>query len=188
MGTRTPWGTAQESKSYARGVVLYSTAGHGGFHLSPKMNAQVPEAIRQADGWYEEDCEYSKVVYAFPHLFSLELQVEALASLKNWFPFEYEAMTGAIIPLHESFKKRERAFEEATKDKLVVISAAGDWSKNCPKGYVLVLASKGGNREVIRTSAEKYYLIPEAEYDAREEFGFIVDPSRHQESAAKGFY
>ena len=34
----TPWGTSQGATVYADGVVFHSTAGHGGFHLSPERN------------------------------------------------------------------------------------------------------------------------------------------------------
>ena len=43
-----------------------------------------------------------------------------------------------------------------------------------------VYAYIGGNR--CATDAKpKYFLIPEAEYDSRGRFSFIIDPARHQE-------
>lgn len=47
----TPWGTSQVLRLYADGVVSYSTAGHGGFHLDPAQNALVDELWRNAEGW-----------------------------------------------------------------------------------------------------------------------------------------
>lgn len=182
MGTKTPWGTADSSKVYARGLVLYGTPSHGGFHLTPRVNALIPAPFRRNDGWYEEDCEGAKVIYAFPHLFSLETQLGAIDMLKNYFPDEYEEVTGEIIPLHESRAKAERVFKSQNKDNLVVIAAVGS-GRNCPEGFVLCLATKGGERGVDG----KYFLVPEGDYRARGEFGFVVGAGKYQESA-KGFY
>jgi hypothetical protein len=35
----TPWGPSQGATVYAEGIVCYSTAGHGGFHLSAERTA-----------------------------------------------------------------------------------------------------------------------------------------------------
>ncbi len=69
-GTSTPWGPTQCIKTYADGVVSHSTAGHGGFHLSAARNAKVPAAIRDEEGWYEEDCAWACVAITFPSLFT----------------------------------------------------------------------------------------------------------------------
>src|SRR3546814_5399407 len=54
---------------------------------------------------------------------SSDLYRAADESLKNWDPDAWEAFTGKELPLEESRTKRQRAFEENTRDKLVVISA-----------------------------------------------------------------
>lgn len=51
----TPWGPSRGAVRYGEGVVLHSTSGHGGFHLSAERNAKVHHLLRDADGWYEED-------------------------------------------------------------------------------------------------------------------------------------
>ncbi|XEN34687.1 hypothetical protein M728_005348 (plasmid) [Ensifer sp. WSM1721] len=51
----TPWGPSQGATLYAEGVVSHTTAGHGGFCLSPDRNASVVPALRTPGGWYEED-------------------------------------------------------------------------------------------------------------------------------------
>jgi hypothetical protein len=69
----TPWGPAQTSEVIAPGIVFYSTASHGGFHLSAEQNSRVPLKLRQSTflqlgmkGWYEEDCDAAIVLATFP--------------------------------------------------------------------------------------------------------------------------
>ncbi|WP_276122177.1 DUF7007 domain-containing protein [Pararhizobium qamdonense] len=69
-GASTPWGTAQVSRRYADGIVLHSTAGHGGFHLAENANTIVHALYRNDTEFYEEDCEWAKVAHAFPDLFT----------------------------------------------------------------------------------------------------------------------
>src|ERR1035438_5453954 len=66
VSTSTPWGPSQQSKSYGPGIVSYSCAGHGGFHVSPTLNAAMPDYLRYPEGWYEEDCAWALVALAFP--------------------------------------------------------------------------------------------------------------------------
>lgn len=71
----TPWGSPQTQKEYAPGLVLVSTAGHGGFYVSDEWLAKMPADCREAKtytgrNWYEEDCDYATVVLAFPEFFS----------------------------------------------------------------------------------------------------------------------
>lgn len=75
MTVHTPWGTAQHSERYAEGVIFYSTASHGGFHLDEKKLAEMPTALRAikpyaGEGWYEEDEDWTIVALAFPELFT----------------------------------------------------------------------------------------------------------------------
>jgi hypothetical protein len=71
----TPWGSPQTQKEYAPGLVLVTTASHGGFFVSDEMLAKMPVDCREArtyagKNWYEEDCDYATVVLAFPEFFS----------------------------------------------------------------------------------------------------------------------
>jgi hypothetical protein len=77
----SPWGQVQHDNHIADGIVFVSTAGHGGFHLSPERHAAVrakfPAFSTFAGGpWYEEDCDVAVVVAAFPEEFKPE-QVKA---------------------------------------------------------------------------------------------------------------
>jgi len=69
MATQTYWGKSQTAKKITDGIIFYTTASHGGFHVSKKLNQQIHWGWRREDGWYEEDCEWSIVVLTFPTLF-----------------------------------------------------------------------------------------------------------------------
>jgi hypothetical protein len=72
----TPWGPAQTAEEIAPGIILYSTASHGGYFLSKAANAKVPAILKNSTfggqglkGWYEEDCDWAIVGYIFKELF-----------------------------------------------------------------------------------------------------------------------
>ena len=72
----TPWGTPQDVCIIVDGIVRISTAGHGGYWLSPERNKQVPYQDRLKtfcqnglNGWYEEDEDYVVVEHVFADLF-----------------------------------------------------------------------------------------------------------------------
>src|SRR5207248_2595464 len=70
MSTSTPWGLSQTTTRHAPGITFYSTASHGGFHLSAGRLAQVHPAMRELSGypagWFEEDCDWAVVGLHFP--------------------------------------------------------------------------------------------------------------------------
>lgn len=81
----TPWGKADLKTTIADGIDFYSTPSHGGFKVSKAMLVKMSVQYRNADGWYEEDCESAKVVLAFPNFFTSD-QVDAAAkSFTYWF-------------------------------------------------------------------------------------------------------
>jgi hypothetical protein len=174
---RTPWGVTQHIRVYAEGVEFHSTAGHGGFKLDRKRNAQVPEPYRSKGGWYEEDSDWAKVALTFPDLFTPRENVKALETATNWFPDEYERVTGIEIPVNLSFKKQERAFEAAHANDLVAISAI-----SVDGGMVKVTATVGGKRG---NGDAREFLVPADEYGKRDYFGFVVDSDRHEELGAQ---
>lgn len=101
----TPWGKSQYQETFGVGVTFHETPSHGGFKLSEGKNNQVPDAFRNANGWYEEDCEYWKVVLTFPELFHtgeilsrldvFQRQELALQNLQRWFPEQVALYKGA---------------------------------------------------------------------------------------------
>lgn len=183
---QTPWGLAQDVTELAAGISIVSTASHGGIKLDRKRNALMPSYMRNAGGWYEEDCEWSKVGVVFPEIFkSEEMREHAKSTLREWFPDEYEAFFGVKLNSDESYVLKEREFKRTTHDKFVVSSAFGSWAvgghynvlfppDGVPKGMV------GVGAKIASTGETGTFLVPEAEYNARGRFGFIVDPSRHK--------
>ena len=173
MPIHTPWGPSQHAHAYAEGVVFHETASHGGFHLDYQRNAKVHPALRNADGWYEEDCEAAKIIASFPSLFSEDAARAAHRTLKNWFPDAYEQIYGVALMPGESIRKDEQRFHEEHAQDWIVTSAIA--SKERP-GFVECFARKGGTRG---TGITRRFLVPEAAYRTRGPLGFVIDEARH---------
>jgi len=100
----TPWGPAQHVHVIAPGIVSYSTASHGGIHLSDARLAEMPQALqdfvpfggpqRGPGRWFEEDCDWSVVAVAFPRFFTEDDVRQAHATLKGYRPEVYRAFAG----------------------------------------------------------------------------------------------
>ena len=110
MGTSTPWGMSDYSKKFGPGITFYGTPSHGGFRVSIGKLRKMPIILQglhfPQPGWFEEDSAYCAVMIAFPEYFSEEDVTNAKATLKNWYPDEYEKFYGEIIPDGESFVRR----------------------------------------------------------------------------------
>jgi hypothetical protein len=75
MLSSTPWGQPQTSREIAPGICFYSTARHGGYHLSPDrfetFRQFFPDYVLWAgDPWFEEDCDAALVTLTFAAEFS----------------------------------------------------------------------------------------------------------------------
>lgn len=195
LGKQSPWGKIQHVSEIADGIAFFSTPGHGGVKLDRKRNAKVPDYMRAAGGWYEEDCCYALAMVNFQDEFraylekrdnlkqtDVEQQLEALTFVfRDYFPDFYARFYGVPI---ETLKGKstaydERLFNQEHANDWVSISAVGDWHKDCPQGMVLVTAAKGGR--AINKGEKRSYLIPQEEYSQRSMFGFVIDPNRHKE-------
>jgi hypothetical protein len=178
MPTSTPWGTADQSKKIARGIVFYSTPSHGGYHLSKTLNAQVHPALRREKGWYEEDCEYAIVHFTFPSFFQNPLS-DAIHLLKNYWPDAYAAVTGETVKPEESSVLRERIVREKTRDLYVGVACYGDWHERVPAGMVGVCAVRGGRNErgAYASNDQKFFLVPADEYRIVDGV-FVVDEAK----------
>lgn len=192
MATSTPWGVAQTSERYVRGITAYTTASHGGFHVCPTLNAQVPVYMRIRDGWYEEDCDWAIVATMFPDAFrkhAPERAEKTLAAardtLRNWRPEAYEYFYSVTLAPGESIVKDERAFYAAHALDWLAVSAFGDWSEGVPTGMVGVCARLGGRREG-GLPPDRWFLVPATEYEASRKFAFVIEIERHTEIAALG--
>jgi len=90
----TPWGRSQQQNTLATGIVFYSTARHGGYHLSQQRFFEMPESLRKArdpqwttgtdSSWFEEDLDWCLVCLAFPEYFSADLCRTAIRSARAW--------------------------------------------------------------------------------------------------------
>lgn len=77
MATSTPWGPSQTSREVAPGICFYSTARHGGYHLSLDrfdiFRQCFPDyKLWAGDQWFEEDCDAALVTITFAEAYSDE--------------------------------------------------------------------------------------------------------------------
>jgi hypothetical protein len=91
--TSTPWGAAQAATYFGTGIVMYSTAGHGGFHVAAGLLKSMPDYLQRADryadgtaGWFEEDCAWSIVVISFPDRFNAKTRESAISTMQSTYP------------------------------------------------------------------------------------------------------
>ena len=97
-GTSTPWGRADVSTKLTRGVVWYSTPGHGGMSVTVAwarayltLQAQYLAMFWGCKLWYEEDCKCSLVFYEHPELYKQLIvdqdpSVPFAESVRTWDP------------------------------------------------------------------------------------------------------
>jgi hypothetical protein len=190
IGTWTPQGTVDSITESAPGIARFGTPGHGGVKLSAARNRLVHPALRRVRGVYEEDTEAHIVNYFFPEetlpLVSrnytvdedLDAHIESARNgVRDWYPDEFEVVTGETIQPGQSYLRDQRTWTEAHKDQFVVTSALTDRDD---RTQVLVRARRG--------TETKEYRVSLTEYDARndgEEIGkhgrFVIDVARHEE-------
>lgn len=80
----TPWGPALSQVEVQPGVTWLVTGRHGGYHLTPEVNARVPQEVRRASGYYERDFEAALCAYFVP-LRGAPL-ADALAVIETQYP------------------------------------------------------------------------------------------------------
>lgn len=191
----TPWGMADSTILYSEGITEYGTPSHGGFRLNEKRHDDMPPALKAFNSWaggssgfwwYEEDCDWAIVALAFPQHFTAEEQGHAHRTVRNWHPEVYEAHFKLTLAPGESNKRDERAWMARHGNSMLVLAAWGDWHEKVPKGFVGVLAGRGGRTPNGQYPAETaYYLVPGPEYSQRgkgdqHRFDFVIDENRHQ--------
>lgn len=188
-GSRTPWGTADSVHHMAPGIVSVSTPGHGGVKLSPERNRKIPTALRQASGWYEEDCEVYIPMMHYPEAFVRDGQtVEEIREFGkqgviNWFPNEYETAFNTTLARGQSRSKDEQTWRKLHEDDEIAVSA----SSIPDSDMVKVTVCRGGRDEHGRyMSDEREILVPKDDYDNPEfrhplglhHGSFVVDPAK----------
>jgi len=107
MGTATPWGISDHTEKIAKGIISHSTPSHGGYHLSPCRQEQMPAVLRVESGWYEEDCDWCLVAIGFPEYFSKDRE-QAIDTMRNWHPERYEHYFSVELKPSESYMKGRR--------------------------------------------------------------------------------
>lgn len=185
------WGDVNHVEESAPGVMGLSCSGHGGYKLSDVRNNDIPAALRNRSGWYEEDAESHIVAAYCPDVFAdgktrtiAEVEADGIAGVKNWFPDKYEAATGETIPLDQSFMKRdaalkadEAAYRAAHSHEFVGTGHTDGHSHQSwiPEGFTAVTA------RMDDTGEHRTFLVPEAESvrDGRFVTNVLVDPKRH---------
>jgi len=185
MSIWTPWGMSDSNTALAPGIGFYSTPSHGGIHLDDEHNRKMPEVIRNANGWYEEDCEWAKVALIFPEAFKPSQVLSAKETLENWLPHEYEAVTGIKLNPKQSRALREEIWKEEHKDHLQCVSASGPCSwLDIPECMVGVTACVGGHNKNGQYAGKlRYFLVPEAEYKQP----FVIEDEKKYKEVPNGF-
>lgn len=99
----TPWGAPHDATEFGPGVTFYSTPSHGGFHLAPEQDRQVPSALKSdrycPTDWYEEDCEWAVVAIIHHRLFREAELKAALQTYRQSFPDCWRQHLPADFPL-----------------------------------------------------------------------------------------
>jgi hypothetical protein len=191
QGMPTPWGTAQTASILAPGIGMVTTAGHGGVKLSRDRQAKIPDYMRCEGAWYEEDCECNIVFTVFLDELLADgspcpqwlkdglIKHPPAATIANYWPDKYERYFNRKLAPEESHVLRERAFKVAHANDYCVLTAWGSWQDGVSEGFVGVFATLGEKRWPDPAYEQgKYFLVPQAEYDARQGT-FVIDLSRH---------
>lgn len=172
-GASTPWGMAQVSRRYADGIVLHSTASHGGFLLDERANPAVHALFRNVGGFYEEDCEWAKVAHTFQKLFTTYEWGLADRTLRDYLPDAYECVMGVTLDGSQSHTRARQEFERRHRNDWVVIAALNSDHK---PGFVECIATLGGIRG---ETGGRRFLVPGSDYKIGRH-GFVIDPLNHQ--------
>ncbi|MGW8431543.1 DUF7007 domain-containing protein [Curtobacterium citreum] len=189
VGSRTPWGEAQNADHIAPGIVIVDAAGHGGVKLSPERNAAIPTPLRNRSGWYEEDSErfiveaihpdaYTKVRWGTGQTRTAEdIRTSALEHLRDRYPDQYEKVTGETILPGQSYERDEQLWKQAHENDFVY---AGSATAETEPDHVILTG------RVAATGETAEFLVPRSEYktvsDPRK---FVVDPTKHRQLPPK---
>ena len=174
--TPTPWGKIQHIRQRAEGIYEVATASHGGIGVVLELNELIDEAVRESDGWYEQDCKWVWVALRFPEAFQ-GLRIVAESTAKNYYPHQYQTVTGKAVTLRDSRVLQHEKFEVDSVGRFVARSAFGSWAPWVPAGMVGVYAERTDGSEI----EQGYFLVPKTDYKKRTSTGgFVIDETRHE--------
>ena len=189
VGSRTPWGTADSAHHIAPGIVIVGTPGHGGVKLSLERNKKIPPALRNASGWYEEDCEsyIPMMIHAGdmkrPSESAEDARKRAELGVINWFPEGYERAFNTVLPIGASSQKDQKTWNSLHADDEIAVSAISSEG-----GMVKVDVCRGGRGDRGENlDSSRTILVSKSDYDnldLRQPLGkhggsFIVDQTKH---------
>ena len=124
MAKQTPWGPSQSADEQGPGVVFYSTAGHGGYHVTgaaaERMRRDFPEVWASddayaPDGWFEEDCGWCAVALCFPGYFDGQALGHAINTARSYWP-EDVFTKHMETPEGRAATAKAAAWKESNKD------------------------------------------------------------------------
>lgn len=107
----SPWGAVQQQSDIAPGIISVSTAGHGGFWVSPERWARImalfPE-FRPYCGqtqWLEEDCEWALAALAFHAEFQPQDIYHAIQTARgDWYRGARIEIPADALAIAEGFR------------------------------------------------------------------------------------
>jgi hypothetical protein len=118
----TPWGRAQQVNQFAPGIWSISTAGHGGYYVSPEKLATMPAELRTIKTWagpnyYEEDCDWAIIACAYPEHFSAADLYHAWGALLGLSYAASALAAFTLTPAGQKLAAHHAAFHQANRDK-----------------------------------------------------------------------
>jgi hypothetical protein len=165
----TIWGKSDSKITLARGLSWVGTPSHGGFAITVKAaqqyltNAAIQRGERRGTYlFYEEDNLAAIVLYELPQALRLKWSTsvptkEALVESLSCWNADYLLQIG-VQPTEAGLKffNENRQHDRMRQDKSpdLIVSASGDWHKDCEKGCVLVTTASGDR-----------WLVKASEYD-----------------------
>lgn len=183
VGSRTPWGEAQNVENIAPGIVFASTESHGGYKLTPERNKAIPAPLRSSSGWYEEDTEWRQAALFHPEAFAWgdatpeSARADAEQAVKDYMPDAYEKVFGVTLNPGESVTRDRTTWAARHEHSYVTTSAS---IAESDPNYVRVTARRSFDGE------EAEYLVPRDEYRSVQENNdpgrnrrFVIDEQRH---------
>lgn len=126
----TPWGPSQTVEQIAPGIVSVSTAGHGGFNLSPERWRELSDSFiffsYAGRYWLEEDCDVALAVIRWPELFCGDMVFSCVRLIRSGFMTHGEhAQSWLASPAGEPARAKAATFQA---------SVDGQWERGGMSG------------------------------------------------------
>lgn len=182
----SPWGKPQSTTIIIPGILIVTTASHGGIHVNPTYQKRIPAYMRSANGWYEEDSQWSIPYVALEHEIrnqcpdtDRELHNKNIAAahetLKGAYWRFYELFFNTELRPGESMSKDEEQWQVTNRNEYQVLSAWGDWHESVPTDMVALYCQLGGRDNPHGLT--RYFLVPSNCYTGGH---FLAEYSYHR--------